>query len=138
LILGSVVDRRGAAKPLIGAFVLCACLLLGFSHLTGLIPLAFGVAFLIGMCGVGAQLTINALAARFYETKNRSTGVGWALGIGRFGSVAGPLTGALLFRPAIGLGGMLELVAAAAFLAALAIYVLGRLYPTVQAQNVQA
>jgi AAHS family 4-hydroxybenzoate transporter-like MFS transporter len=131
LILGSVVDRRGAAKPLIGAFVLCACLLLGFSHLTGLIPLAFGVAFLIGMCGVGAQLTINALAARFYETKNRSTGVGWALGIGRFGSVAGPLTGALLFRPAIGLGGMLELVAAAAFLAALAIYVLGRLYPVV-------
>ena len=138
LILGRLVDRGGAAKPLIAAFVLCACFLLGFSHLAGLIPLAFGVAFLIGMCGVGAQLTINALASRFYETKNRSTGVGWALGIGRFGSVAGPLAGALLFRPAIGLGGMLDLVAAAAFLAAVAIYVLSRLYPSVQAQNAPA
>jgi AAHS family 4-hydroxybenzoate transporter-like MFS transporter len=45
---------------------------------------------------VGAQIGANALTATFYPTFIRSTGVGWALGIGRIGSIIGPLLGGLM------------------------------------------
>jgi len=50
-----------------------------------------------GFCVVGGQIGANALTAESYPTAIRSTGVGWALGIGRIGSIVGPLVGSLLF-----------------------------------------
>ena len=44
----------------------------------------------------GAQAGINALSAMYYPTVIRSTGVGWALGIGRIGSIIGPIIGGLM------------------------------------------
>ena len=49
------------------------------------------VVFVAGACVVGGQPSINALSATFYPTYLRSTGLGWALGIGRAGSIVGPL-----------------------------------------------
>ena len=45
---------------------------------------------------VGGQIGANALTASSYPTPIRSTGVGWALGIGRIGSIIGPAIGGLL------------------------------------------
>ncbi|WP_159104036.1 MFS transporter [Rhodopseudomonas sp. B29] len=54
-------------------------------------------AFCAGFCISGGQKSVIALAAIYYPTPIRSTGVGWALGIGRLGGIAGPLLlGALL------------------------------------------
>jgi hypothetical protein len=47
--------------------------------------------FLAGFGVVGAQMGMNALAAGMYPTAIRSTGIGWALGVGRIGSIIGPL-----------------------------------------------
>jgi len=47
--------------------------------------------FVSGACVVGAQPILNALAATYYPTYLRSTGLGWSLGIGRAGSIVGPL-----------------------------------------------
>jgi AAHS family 4-hydroxybenzoate transporter-like MFS transporter len=53
--------------------------------------------FLAGCCVSGGQKCVIALAAIFYPPAIRSTGVGWALGIGRIGGIGGPLVvGALL------------------------------------------
>src|SRR5260370_8264038 len=52
--------------------------------------------FLAGFGVVGAQIGMNALAAGLYPTSIRSTGVGWALGVGRIGSIIGPLAGGML------------------------------------------
>ena len=53
--------------------------------------------FFIGVCVSGGQKSAIALAAIFYPPALRSTGVGWALGLGRLGGIAGPLViGALL------------------------------------------
>jgi MFS transporter, AAHS family, 4-hydroxybenzoate transporter len=49
-----------------------------------------------GFCVVGGQIGANALTADAYPTAIRSTGVGWALGIGRIGSIVGPLVGGAL------------------------------------------
>ena len=50
--------------------------------------------------GGGCQAGINALSALAYPPEIRSTGAGWALGVGRVGTIAGPLLGGLL----LGLG----------------------------------
>jgi AAHS family 4-hydroxybenzoate transporter-like MFS transporter len=52
--------------------------------------------FAAGLGVIGAQNCANAMAAEVYPTESRSTGVGWALGMGRIGSILGPNLGALL------------------------------------------
>jgi AAHS family 4-hydroxybenzoate transporter-like MFS transporter len=49
-----------------------------------------------GFCVIGGQNSANALTSEFYPTAIRSTGVGWAFGIGRIGSIVGPLLGGVL------------------------------------------
>jgi AAHS family 4-hydroxybenzoate transporter-like MFS transporter len=49
------------------------------------------VSFLSGLCVSGGQKSVIALAAVFYDAEIRSTGIGWALGIGRVGGIGGPL-----------------------------------------------
>jgi AAHS family 4-hydroxybenzoate transporter-like MFS transporter len=51
---------------------------------------------LAGFCTLGAQFGNNAASGLLYPTAVRSRGVGWALGIGRFGSIIGPLVGGAL------------------------------------------
>src|SRR5207253_9559292 len=55
-------------------------------------------AFFSGFCVSGGQKSIIALAAVFYPAPVRSTGVGWALGIGRIGGIGGPLLFSLLLN----------------------------------------
>lgn len=59
-----------------------------------------------GMCVNGAQSAMPSLAARFYPTQGRATGVSWMLGIGRFGAILGAWMGATL----LGLGWNFEQV----------------------------
>ena len=58
-------------------------------------PLAVLTA-LAGLGVLGAQFGNNAAAGLLYPTGVRAKGVGWALGIGRFGAILGPLLGARL------------------------------------------
>src|SRR2546428_13354852 len=55
------------------------------------LALLFAVVFIAGFCVVGGQGALNALAATFYPTHLRSTGVGSGLGVGRVGGIVGPL-----------------------------------------------
>jgi AAHS family 4-hydroxybenzoate transporter-like MFS transporter len=66
------------------------------SFVAASLPAVFSIAFVLGFCVVGAQGGINALAAGFYPTSIRSTGIGWALGVGRIGSIVGPVVAGLL------------------------------------------
>ena len=59
-------------------------------------PLLGVAIFLAGFCIVGGQNCSNATAATFYPTALRSTGVGWAFGVGRIGSIVGPIIGGML------------------------------------------
>jgi AAHS family 4-hydroxybenzoate transporter-like MFS transporter len=59
-------------------------------------PVMMAVTFILGITVQGAQAGINALSAMYYPTVIRSTGVGWALGVGRIGSIIGPIIGGLM------------------------------------------
>lgn len=55
------------------------------------------VVLFAGVVQNTAQSSLPALAAKFYPTECRATGVSWMLGIGRFGAIAGTfLTGQLI------------------------------------------
>src|SRR6201985_1922792 len=90
--LGSVIDRfsfRALALVYFGAtFAVAAIGQLG--HSAVLVSIAI---FAAGFCVVGGQIAANALTAGYYPTSVRATGIGWALGIGRIGSIVGPLFG---------------------------------------------
>jgi AAHS family 4-hydroxybenzoate transporter-like MFS transporter len=52
--------------------------------------------FIAGFLVLGIQSGINVLGALVYPTSLRANGSGWELGVGRIGSIVGPLAGALL------------------------------------------
>jgi AAHS family 4-hydroxybenzoate transporter-like MFS transporter len=56
------------------------------------------MAFFSGWAIVGMQNALNAGAGLIYPTALRANGVGYALGVGRIGSVTGPLIGSLLTK----------------------------------------
>jgi AAHS family 4-hydroxybenzoate transporter-like MFS transporter len=124
--LGSVIDRFSfralALVYFIAVFAIGAIGQLGHS-----IVLVTTAIFAAGFCTVGGQIAANALAAGFYPTSVRSTGVGWALGIGRIGSIIGPLVGGALMTAKWSTGSVFMAAATAAFCAALAAFTLSRL-----------
>lgn len=94
---GTLINILGAFTVLVAEFAVCALFMAFMSFTATSLPVVFTIAFVLGLCVVGGQGGINALAAGFYPTSIRSTGVGWALGVGRIGSIVGPLVaGALL------------------------------------------
>jgi len=61
-------------------------------HSQGLLLIA---TFFAGFFVLGIQSGINVVGALIYPTSLRANGSGWELGIGRIGSIVGPLVGAL-------------------------------------------
>jgi AAHS family 4-hydroxybenzoate transporter-like MFS transporter len=126
LSLGSVIDRFSfralALVYFIAVFAVGAIGQLG--HSVVFVTMAIFVA---GFCIVGGQIAANALAATFYPTSMRATGVGWALGIGRVGSIVGPLVGGALLTLKWSTGSVFGAAATAALCAALAALSLSRL-----------
>jgi AAHS family 4-hydroxybenzoate transporter-like MFS transporter len=124
--LGSIIDRFSfralALVYFIGMFAVGAIGQLG--HSVVLVTMAIFVA---GFCVVGGQIAANALAAGYYPTAVRATGVGWALGIGRAGSIVGPLVGGVLLTMKWSPAEVFMAAAGAALCAALAAFALGRL-----------
>jgi AAHS family 4-hydroxybenzoate transporter-like MFS transporter len=124
--LGSVIDRFSfralALVYFIAVFAVGAIGQLG--HSVVFITMAI---FAAGFCMVGGQIAANALAATFYPTSIRATGVGWALGIGRVGSIIGPLVGGALLTMKWSTASVFMAAAGAALCAALAAFSLSRL-----------
>ena len=92
LTLGRFVDRF-AFRALALTYGAAAFAVVAIGYSGGSIALAAITIFCAGFCIVGGQTAANALAASYYPTTIRATGVGWALGIGRVGSIIGPLAG---------------------------------------------
>ena len=66
---------------------------IGFAGTTSTTALAIAT-FFAGFCVLGIQTGINVAGALVYPTSLRANGSGWELGIGRIGSIIGPLLGA--------------------------------------------
>jgi AAHS family 4-hydroxybenzoate transporter-like MFS transporter len=96
ILLGPMIDRFGAPRVLACSFAsgVIFVLAIGLYNLPApfiMIPILFA-----GGAMIGSQLGANAMAAGLYPARIRSTGVGWALGVGRLGGIAGPAIGGAL------------------------------------------
>lgn len=133
LALGSLVDRFGSYRVLsITYFLGAVCVaLLGYSHSIGAIMLC---TFFAGAGVIGGQTGANALAASFYPTYIRSTGVGWALGIGRIGSVVGPIFGGIMLSLRLPLTTVFLAGALPSLLGSAAIFLMGRTQESINAK----
>lgn len=91
IVLGPLINRFGFVRVLTTGFTF-ACLAIGLIGQPGLsLALLFLVVFVAGLGIVGSQSALNALAATLYPTDLRSTGIGSGLGVGRLGSIVGPI-----------------------------------------------
>ncbi|HEF0063166.1 MFS transporter [Citrobacter sp. RHBSTW-00271] len=96
LLAGWLMDRWEAHKVVSLGFILTMlfALALGFEH--NHIILFGALIFLMGITMNGAQSGLQTLAATFYPTHCRATGIAWMQGVGRFGGVAGTMMSAQL------------------------------------------
>ncbi|PRX92098.1 MFS transporter [Paraburkholderia sp. BL25I1N1] len=92
-VQGVLMNRFSPGKVLFAEFFGYITLTLLLSTINLSFVSIMSTIFVMGICVQGAQAALNALAAEIYPTNIRSTGVGWALGVGRVGSIAGPLLG---------------------------------------------
>lgn len=126
IISGPLMDRFNAYKVLAALYLagtVCVTLI-GLSSPAALALVTFGAGF----CVSGAQKSVNALAVIYYPTAMRSTGVGWALGIGRFGSILGPVVAGWLLALGWSPANLFQLAALPLLLAAATIYLMGQRY----------
>lgn len=96
VIQGALMNRFGARRVLLCELLACAALMLVLGTWPEDYALVVAVSFAIGAVVQGAQAGFNALAAEIYPTHMRATGVGGAVGIGRIGSISGPVLGGVL------------------------------------------
>jgi MFS transporter, AAHS family, 4-hydroxybenzoate transporter len=95
LSLGLLIDRFGL-KVLVAMFAV-AVPVLAVTGVPGISDaLLLVMTFFCGWAVVGMQNALNASAGLIYPTALRANGVGYALGVGRIGSISGPLIGSLL------------------------------------------
>jgi AAHS family benzoate transporter-like MFS transporter len=87
---GWLADRFHIKYVLAGMYALAAVSisLLGFKMPTGALYVLVALA---GASTIGTQIVANAYTGQFYPMAVRSTGLGWALGIGRSGAILAPI-----------------------------------------------
>ena len=94
---GNLMNRWGAFPVLLTEF-LCTTLLIASLAYSTSFPLMMTITFVLGFVVQGAQGGLSAVAATFYPISIRSTGIGWCLGVGRIGSIVGPILGGVMLK----------------------------------------
>jgi AAHS family 4-hydroxybenzoate transporter-like MFS transporter len=124
IAMGPVIDRIGFRRVLAPVFF-AAAIAIALIGRPG-IPVAalFAAVTVAGLCIVGGQPAVNTMAASYYPTALRSTGIGWGLGIGRVGSIIGPTLGGELIRRQWSNGAIFMTVAVPAVVSALCVYLI--------------
>jgi MFS transporter, AAHS family, 4-hydroxybenzoate transporter len=96
LYLGLLIDRFGPERALAlhyaaGVVFIAAIALVAMPYL-----LLATMIFFSGMTIIGSQTGANAACGKLYPARMRTSGLGWALGIGRLGGIAAPVLGGYL------------------------------------------
>jgi AAHS family 4-hydroxybenzoate transporter-like MFS transporter len=126
VFLGWLFDKGYSFRTLALAYFGAAIsvILIGQSGASlGLLALTVTAA---GFCVVGGQTGSQALVAAFYPTAIRSTGVGWCHGIGRIGSIVGPLLGGALLTLGYATNRIFWVIAIPALIAMASAFVVAR------------
>jgi AAHS family 4-hydroxybenzoate transporter-like MFS transporter len=126
LVLGRVFDKMSPFRALSVIYFIGAASIVVVGMVGTSVPLLVISIFAAGFCVVGGQIGANALAAKSYPTAIRSTGVGWSLGIGRIGSIIGPVVGGFLLSLQWEMHQVFLIAAIPVFIAGIAAFIISR------------
>jgi len=113
VLSGLFMDRFIAARVIAVCYALTAVSIYFIGQTVGNIEWLVMVVFTAGVLMNTSQASMPALAAGFYPTEGRATGVAWMLGIGRFGGIAGSFLVAELTRLNFSFEGVFAVLATA-------------------------
>lgn len=123
-VLGGLLsDRLGGRRVTGGLYVAAAVALALLALPTPPAAVIALLLFVAGAWGVGVGTVLWAFVAGQYDDRSRATGLGFTMGVGRLGAASGPAVGGLLVGAGVGLAGNAVMFAAAAAVAALAVFV---------------
>ena len=123
VFFGWLMDRFNGNSIIAIGFLLTALAIAAIGQATGNPPLLILAVLVAGTLMNTAQSSLPALAAGFYPTQGRATGVAWMLGLGRFGGIAGSFLVAELSRYQLSLGSLFLVLAVPGLVAAAALTV---------------
>lgn len=123
VLLGWLMDRFNANRIIALGYALTAVSIYCIGQVVGNVGLLMLVVFVGGTLMNTVQSSMPALAAGFYPTRGRATGVAWMLGIGRFGGIAGSFLIGELMRRQFDFSQIFSIVAVAGLIATLALVI---------------
>ena len=123
ILFGWLMDRFNANVIIAVGFALTAVAVYAIGQAAGNLALLVLVVFVAGTLMNTSQSSLPALAAGFYPTQGRATGVAWMLGLGRFGGIAGSFLVAELARRQLTFSQIFTIVAIPGLIAAAALMV---------------
>jgi AAHS family 4-hydroxybenzoate transporter-like MFS transporter len=126
ILLGALMDRFNPAYVLAASYAVGAALIAAIGAIAYSPMLAAFTVFGAGLCLSGCQIGVNALAASFYPTDCRATGVGWAHAAGRLGAIVGSMAGVATLTTGVSLSVAFAAIAAPAAIGGASLYALGR------------
>ena len=132
LFLAGLISRFGSRLMLPAIFIAGFLAIIATGQVSDSLPMIYLGVFMAGFFTFGAQIGMNALAAFIYPTPSRATGVGWALGIGRWGSILGPVVGGILFAQELGIPFYFTVFGAVLLVSAVSIFLIGRQQPAMR------
>lgn len=135
---GALMDRFNANRVVAACFGLTAFAIFAIGQTAGNVALLVTVVFAAGVFMNTAQSSMGALAAGFYPTAGRATGVSWMLGIGRFGGIAGSFLLAELAARQLSFSSIFAVVSMAATLGAFALLIKQSAHPETAAEHAVA
>ena len=126
LAMGWLMDRMNPYWLIAGYFIVDAAAILSLGYIPPQAAVAFVTALVVwNFCQVGGQTGINNLATLSYPPEMRSSGIGWAGGVGRIGGIVFPFLGGLALAAALPLQTIMFATAIPALVVAALIFILG-------------
>ena len=129
VLFGWLMDRFNGNKIIAAGYAVTAVLIWLIGQAAGNVGSLVLVVFLGGAFMNTAQSSLPALAAAFYPTEGRATGVSWMLGFGRFGGIAGTFVVGELTRRHFSIAEIFTVVAVPGLVAAAALLVKQMAHP---------
>ncbi|WP_315834343.1 aromatic acid/H+ symport family MFS transporter [Bradyrhizobium prioriisuperbiae] len=128
LVVSWCMDRTNAHVSIAVSYLLGAVMLVVIAQVSANLVVLSAAVFMAGFFMSGSQTSMSPLAAGFYPTVGRATGVSWMLGIGRFGAILGAFMGGILLSLGWGFQLIIGVLAVPATIAALAVLLKMRHY----------
>lgn len=136
IAFGLLMDKFNANRVIMIGYLITAACVYAIGQVAGNLGWLVVMVFVGGAVMNTTQTSMPALAAAFYPTAGRATGVAWMMAIGRIGAVAAPFLVAELQRRHFDFAQIFAVLAIPGVVAAIALFVKNASHPE-QAANAE-